>query len=63
MSARFYETRACDRCGFELEKTKAYTWADWIEVKHAAQVGDLPAKGDLCPDCSKELVSWWRAKS
>ena len=74
VAIRRYEVRACDRCDHKQEMlAEPQNWAGWASLGvswsgRAATGGgpDEPAlpnsRADLCPKCSEELVTWWRAK-
>ena len=74
VAIRRYEVRACDRCGLQVEMlAEPQTWAEWASLG-ASGVGKaatalatamepvMPSRADLCPKCSEEFVTWWRAK-
>ena len=67
MALRKYETRACDRCGREVElMATPEAWTGWWEARLSRLTSGssetlLPSRADLCPNCAEEMAVWWRA--
>lgn len=62
-----FERRSCDRCGAVAELPDDGVSRQWQNVGFPDSRGfiscaEIPAQFDLCPECRRSLIQWWREK-
>lgn len=67
MTIMKFERRSCDRCGTTMEVADQVN-ANWERMGFPDYAGGFTGCGgippivDLCPNCRKSLIIWWREK-